>query len=286
MKSFTDKHWNHIPHDLNFLLEKCAECKGKEQLWESQKPEVLEKLKKSAIIESSVSSNRMEGVDIDDTRAEELFKNEKQTSHDRSFEEVLGYKDALNWIHADHSKIPVNIETIKKLHQYCFRGEMSSDAGKFKESTRPIREQLDNGEWIDRFMPAQVKDTVPFLEHIIKKYNEWHGDELHSPLLLISAFILDFLSIHPFRDGNGRTARLLTLLLLYKSSYNVGRYISLERLIEKTKDDKNGYYDTLKKSSGPKWHTADHEIEHWYRYFVSLVRDAYREMEARVELPS
>ncbi|TDJ09221.1 MAG: hypothetical protein E2O68_00655 [Deltaproteobacteria bacterium] len=279
MKSFMEKHWDNIPPDLNVLLKACDGCQSKEKLWENQRPEVLESLRKSAIIESSVSSNRMEGVDIDDQRALKLFD---EKNDERSYEEVLGYKDALNWINVEYATIPITIETIKKLHNLCFKSEMNSDAGQFKKSNKPIREQLGSGEWINRFNPVEVADTEPYLNYIIEKYKEWNNDGVHSQLLLISAFILDFLCIHPFRDGNGRTARLLTLLLLFKSSFNVGRYISLERLIENTKDEKKGYYDALKKSSGDKWHKSEHDIMHWHRYFVALIRDSYREMENRV----
>ncbi|MDD4976909.1 MAG: hypothetical protein PHY93_21330 [Bacteriovorax sp.] len=173
MKSFMEKHWASIPPDLNILLEACARSQGKEELWKAQRPEVLESLKKSAIIESSVSSNRMEGIDIDDQRAKELFEGKGSSPIDRGDEEVLGYKEALNWIHTEHESITINIETIKKLHEYCFQGEMSSDAGQFKESNKPIREQLDSGEWIDRFNP--VEDVESFLKHIIAKYNDWRA---------------------------------------------------------------------------------------------------------------
>ncbi len=278
MSSFLQRFLDNItiPPATSWLLGSCMEARGKQTLWLRTTPEVLKALRDVAVIQSSESSNRIEGVTVDEKRLLPLLSR-KVTPRDRSEEEVFGYKKALDWIHAKHDSIEITPRTIKKLHKISQSG-FSGDAGEWKKRNNEIIEILPNGRRQVRFIPVLPEDTPQAIEDLCLAYKDLKGGGALPDLLGIAAFILDFLCIHPFRDGNGRVSRLLTLLLLYQMGYYVGLYISLERIVENSKDS---YYETLKQSS-QNWASSKHDIIPFCHYFLGLIKAAYRELEDKV----
>lgn len=241
-----------IPTGIVWQLSPLDVFKGKQELYQKQSPQKLKTLKEHALIESSISSNRMEGVNIARSRIETVvFGN--SLLRDRDEEEVRGYQQALRWVHEENSKISLSIETILKLHKLC-KGDVW-DAGKFKEKQVDITEKLPTGEERVRFHPPGPKDTDILLQNLITSWEEMTKERRIHPLILLSAFNLDFLCIHPFRDGNGRVSRILLLLQLYHLGFHIGRYISIEKHIE---INKQRYYDTLEESS-QHWHSSKND---------------------------
>jgi Fic family protein len=266
-----------LPLSIVWLLETLAESKGRQQLYEKQSPQMLKSLREMALIESAESSNRIEGVTVDRNRLRPLIIGNTRP-RDRSEEEIVGYRMALNWIHTDHSKIPVTPETCLRLHALA-QGGTSGDAGQWKTTQNDIIEILPDGRRELRFRPLGP-DLVPkAMEELCVAYRHAINQLQVTPLLATTCFVLDFLCIHPFRDGNGRISRLLTLLLCYHHGHEVGKYISFERIVEQTKED---YYETLKASSVD-WHEGGHDVIPWFTYLLSVWRRAYREFEERAE---
>lgn len=264
-----------LPLATVWLLETLAEAKGRQQLFEQQSPQLLTTLREMALIESTESSNRIEGVTVDQSRLRPLVLG-KARPRDRSEEEIVGYRLALNWIHTDYRRIPITPETCLRLHALA-QGGTSGDAGQWKTRPNDIIEILPDGRRQVRFQPLPPEQVPEAMAELCQGYS--HGlDQWQIPPILASAcLILDFLCIHPFRDGNGRVSRLLTLLAFYQHGYEVGRYISHERLVEQTKED---YYAVLKESSVG-WHDNRHDILPWFNYLLSSWRLAYREFEER-----
>lgn len=266
------------PQGIVWLIGQCMEAKGKQDLWNQTRPEAMKALREMAIIQSAESSNRIEGVEIEKNRLVPLLTG-KVKPLDRPEEEVLGYKNALAWIHKNFEKIKIEPETILKIHHLCQEGA-SGDAGKFKSKNNEIIEIHHNGERSIRFLPTSAKETPNAVKQLCLKYRQAIQNSEGPDLGIISNFVLDFLCIHPFRDGNGRTSRLLTILLLYQNGYHVGRFISLERIIEEHKED---YYSALHKSS-QKWHDGKHDPFTWMMFFVSTLRQAYNDLADKVQL--
>lgn len=266
-----------IPVSTGWLLGACMEAKGKQDLWLQQKPEILKALRKQAIIQSAESSNRIEGVTVKADRLRPIVLG-RSKPRDRSEEEVAGYRKALNWIFTSKRPIPVVPETILKLHALS-QGGSSGDAGSWKQRDNEIIEILPNGERRVRFKPTSAKKTAKAMEQLCLAYTHILDNERLPVLLTVASFVFDFLCVHPFRDGNGRISRLLTTLLLGHHGFSVCRYISLERLIEESKQD---YYEILGKSSVG-WHEGEHDIVPWWNYFLSTLNRAYREFALQVE---
>lgn len=202
---------------------------------------------------------------------------EKITPRNRSEGEIAGYRDVLATIHASYANIPLYSAVIRQLHRDLYKFT-PVQGGVWKPADNAIEEILPDGSRIVRFQPVSAFLTPAAMEELCKSVNREIGDEETDPLILTGAFVLDFLCIHPFRDGNGRMARLLTLLLLYKFNYEVGRYISLEKLIEETRES---YYDMLQASSRG-WHENKHDLFPWLEYFLGIILAAYREFGERV----
>ncbi len=266
-----------IPLATSWLLGSCMEARGKQDLWMRQKPEVLEALRKQAIIQSVESSNRIEGVTIPADRLRPVVLG-KAKPRDRSEEELAGYKRALDWIFSRKREVTVIPAVFQRLHAFS-QGGFSGDAGKWKRRDNEIVEILPNGERKIRFVPTSAKDTPKAMETLCGRYRETCDEEQIPPLLIIGAFVFDLLCIHPFRDGNGRVSRLTTTLLLQEHGFQVARYISLERLVEESKDE---YYKILADCSRG-WHEGKNEIVPWWSYFLSVLRRAYKEFEEKVE---
>lgn len=266
-----------IPVSTGWLLGSCMEARGKQDLWIRQKPEVLEVLREQAIIQSVESSNRIEGVTIPADRLRPVVLG-KARPRDRSEEELAGYRRALDWIFSRKRRVSIIPDVIKRLHATA-QGGLSGDAGEWKKRSNEIIEILPNGERKVRFVPTSAKATPKTMETLCRNYRDVSDDELVPPLLVVATFVFDLLCIHPFRDGNGRVSRLATTLLLQTHGFQVARYISLERLIEESKDE---YYDVLAGCS-QEWHEGKNEIVPWWNYFLSVLRHAYKEFERQVE---
>jgi Fic family protein len=265
-----------IPIGTGWLLAGCMEARGKQDLWIRQKPEVLEVLREQAIIQSAESSNRIEGVTVAANRLRPLVIG-RVRPRDRSEEELAGYRAALDWIFSRKNRLTITPDLIRRLHALA-QGGSSGDAGEWKKRNNEIIEILPSGESTLRFVPTSAGKTPKAVEMLCRRYRA--VDEERVPtLLIVSTFILDFLCIHPFRDGNGRVSRLATSLLLQSQGFQVARYISLERLIEESKEE---YYRVLKLCSRG-WHEGKNEIVPWWNYFLSTLRSGYKEFERQVE---
>jgi Fic family protein len=266
-----------IPVGTGWLLGACMEARGKQDLWMRQKPEVLEALREQAIIQSVESSNRIEGVTIAADRLRPVVLG-KTKPRDRSEEELAGYRYALDWVFSRKRQVSVIPKIIQRLHAFA-QGGLSGDAGEWKERDNEIIEILPNGERRIRFVPTSAKDTPDIMDALCRNYREACDEQRVPPLLVVATFVFDLLCIHPFRDGNGRVSRLATTLLLQSNGFQVARYVSLERLVEQSKEE---YYGVLAECSQG-WHEGKNEILPWWNYFLSVLRLAYKEFERQVE---
>ena len=266
-----------IPIGTGWLLGACMEARGKQDLWIRQKPEVLAVLREQAIIQSAESSNRIEGVTVEANRLRPLVIG-RAKPRDRSEEELAGYRAALDWIFSRKNPVSVTPDVIRRLHALA-QGGSSGDAGEWKKRDNQVIEILPNGERSIRFVPVSAKETPALVEMLCHRYRVATDEERIPPLLIVATFILDLLCIHPFRDGNGRVSRLVTSLLLQAHGFQVIRYISLERIVEESKED---YYRILKLCSQG-WHEGKNEILPWWNYFLGTLRRAYKEFESQVE---
>lgn len=253
-----------------------GEFKGRQTLYIQQTPQALEALRQVAIVQSTESSNRIEGVVASPTRIQELVA-QKTTPQNRPEQEIAGYRDVLQTIHSGYEHMPFTPGIVRQLHGDLYR-YTSTEGGKWKSTGNEIIEQRPDGSRVVRFRPVEPWATPGAMDELHQRFGEeWRSEETE-PLILIAAYILDFLCVHPFLDGNGRMARLLTLLLLYQAGYGVGRYISLEKIVE---DSKESYYEALGRSSQD-WHEGQHDLEPWTQYLLGTLIAAYREFEARV----
>lgn len=278
MNSFRKEKLENLRYSSNttVLLTRISNLKGQQILFERQSPQILEELKKIAVIQSTEASNSIEGITVSDSRLKQLM-NEKVTPENRSEAEIAGYRDVLETIHISAEGIPVTTNVIKQLHGYLMKYSTTS-GGKWKAVDNYIEEELPSGEKFIRFRPVEAWKTPDAMEELCELYNKKKDLGTVPELVLISCFILDFLSIHPFSDGNGRMARLLTLLLLYHFDYQVGKFISIEKVIEKTKEQ---YYETLYLSSQG-WHEGEHDLVPWIDYFLTVILESYTLFSERV----
>ncbi len=258
------------------VLRSLGEYRGKQALFFKQSPEALKSLQLVAKIESSESSNRLEGIELPHKRIEELIIKDT-TPKNRSEQEIAGYRDALNLIHESGEHMPFTPNVILQLHTILCR-YMANPGGRFKATDNEIIENHPDGTKRIRFTPTKAHLTPDAVDQLTKNYSRDVEEQKQDALILIPLAILDFLCIHPFSDGNGRMSRLLTLMLLYQFNYQVGRYISLERVFEESKES---YYETLEESS-QNWHSDKHDVKPWLNYFWGALLRAYREFEERV----
>jgi Fic family protein len=247
------------------------EARGKQELWTRQKPEMLRTLREQAIVQSTESSNRIEGVTVSPERLRPVVIG-KAKPRDRSEEELAGYRQAVDWIFSRKRSVPMTPNAVRKLHAFA-QGGTTGDAGEWKKRNNEIIEILPTGERptgqrMPRFVPTSAKETPEVMDLLCRNYAEASRDEAVPSLLIVATFIFDFLCIHPFRDGNGRVARLLTTLLLQSHGFQVSRYISLERLVEGSRDE---YYRVLGECSRA-WTEGGNEILPWWNYFLGLIR--------------
>jgi Fic family protein len=283
MKSFEAAYIERLPISQRLLrtVRELGEFKGRQGLFQEQSPQVLETLRHVAVIQSTESSNRIEGIVASPERMHELLAR-RVRPRDRSEQEIVGYRDALSAIHAGFARMPVEPRTVLDIHSRMFR-LLPGEGGHWKKKDNRIVADLPEGVRVVQFVPSPARQTAAAMVALHRMFTEQWEAEAAEPLVLIAAYVLDFLCIHPFRDGNGRMARLLTNLLLYKAGYEVGRYVSLEKVVE---DTKASYYDTLYRSS-QRWHSGKHDLDPWLEYFLGvMLSGAYQEFERRIGLVS
>ena len=269
-----------IPAKMYDLISKIYEYKGKQELYVANFFDVLDKMVEVAKIQSTKSSNAIEGISTNDTRLEKLM-NKKSEPKNRNEEEIYGYREVLDIIHENYESIEFTKNNILTLHNklYSYSGERHK--GKFKTMDNSIVEVNSLGEKKVRFQPVSAFETEKYIDAMIEAYNKALSLKI-PPLLLIPTVIHDFLAIHPFADGNGRMSRLLTLLLFYKNEFFVGKYISLEMIIEETKDI---YYEELQASS-ENWHDGTNNDLPFMKYMLLVIYKAYSECDERFKLIS
>ncbi len=265
------------PEIVSYLAQ-IHEMKGRQNLFVEARKDALAKLLEIAKIQSTEASNRIEGIITTDDRLKKIVMN-KTTPRGRSEREIAGYRDVLNTVHENHDYIPIRPGMILQLHRDLYKFSNTSIGGSFKSSDNGIAEELPDGTKRVRFQPVPAWETPQAVDALCNALREAAADPELDPLLLIPMFILDFLCTHPFNDGNGRMSRLLTLLLLYRSGYFVGKYISIERLIA---DSKGTYYEALQESSAG-WHEGHNDYLPFVRYMLGIVVAACREFAARVD---
>jgi len=264
-----------VPTATSWYMTDLGQALGRQELFTRQSPQKLKVLREHALIESAVSSNRIEGIEIDRSRVGAVLFG-KPPFRDRNEEEVAGYREALAWIHSSWDEIPVDIETILELHALS-RGRVG-DAGHFKERDGDIIEKYPDGRERVRFRTLPAYESPAAIEDLVELWRRCLKERWVHPLVGLAVFNLDFLCIHPFRDGNGRVSRLLLLLQSYHLGFEVGRYISIERLIEQHKD---GYYDALERSSLT-WREGRNDPWPYVNYLLFILKKAYKEFEQRV----
>jgi len=263
--------------DIAASLRVIGEYRGRQDLYIRQTPEVLESLRRVSMVESVESSNRLEGITASPRRLKALLLKSVRP-RDRSEQEIAGYQDALNLIHESGEDMPFSVGIVRQLHSTIYR-YLPQDGGKWKAVDNTIVERGSRGETTRvRFEAVPAVATPGAMDALVSLYSEAIEEHPMEPLVVVPLAVLDFLCIHPFTDGNGRVARLLTLLLLYHHGIEVGRYISLERIFEESRE---AYYDTLERSSLG-WHEAAHDAMPWIGYFWGVLIRAYREFERRV----
>ena len=281
MRKFSYSYLNNFAWDNEMigLVSQIHEYKGRQDLYSKQQPLVLDKLVEIAKIQSIESSNKIEGIITTDVRIRDLVE-DKTTPKTRDEEEITGYRDVLNTIHESYEFIPVKGSYILQLHKELYKYSEKTFGGRFKNTQNYIAEVQHDGSERIRFTPLAPYETPGAIDLICDSYSRMIDECLIDPLILIPIFISDFLCIHPFNDGNGRMSRLLTALLLYKSGYVVGKYVSIEKKIEKTK---RKYYEALETVDAG-WHEGENDPTPFIKYFLGIVLSCYRDLEERLVL--
>ncbi len=275
-ETLSEKLWD---SELVSCLAKIHEYKGRQNLFLVQRPTELDRLLEIARVQSTESSNKIEGIVTTDARIKQLLS-DKTTPRNRDESEIMGYRDVLKTIHENYEFIPLRPSYILQLHRDLLRRAGSSYAGRYKNVQNYINEREIDGTTRTRFAPLAPHETERAVEAICASYNATAARETVDPLILIPAFICDFLCIHPFNDGNGRMSRLLTLLLLYQNGYAVGKYISVERRIEMTKD---AYYDALE-AADREWHEGKNDPAPFIKYLLKIILACYIDLDERIAL--
>lgn len=275
-RTLADRTWD---NEIVSYIAQIHEHKGRQELFLRQKPVELTRLIKIAKVQSTESSNRIEGIVTTNPRLKQLLA-DKTTPRNRDEEEILGYRNVLNLIHESYDAIPIRPSYILQLHCDLLKFTNFSYGGSFKTSPNEIDMTLASGERITLFRPLEPHETPDAVQNLCDCFQKEIALEEIDPLILIPCFILDFLCIHPFNDGNGRMSRLLTLLLLYRSGYMVGQYISIEKAIADTKDR---YYHVLSQADQG-WHTGENDPKPFIKYMLGIILGCYREFEERLTM--
>lgn len=276
--NFSKEYPTLLTPEIVSLVGKIHEYKGEQALFIEAKADTLTKLVEIAKIQSTEASNKIEGIYTSDERLKKLVQ-DKTTPHTRNEQEIAGYRDVLATIHDSFDYIPPKSSLILQLHRDLYKFSGASYGGNYKTVDNVIAETDTQGNKSVRFQPLPAWEIPEAMDDLCRAYEEAVGQGEMDPLLLIPMFVLDFLCIHPFNDGNGRMSRLLTLLLLYRAGYIVGKYISIEKLIEESKET---YYEALQQSS-QKWHEEANDYAPFVRYTLGVVAAAYRDFSTRVQ---
>lgn len=275
-----NKKWQQLlTPEIVTMLSQIHEFKGEQNLFIEAQSDTLTQLVEIAKIQSTEASNKIEGIFTSDERLKKLVTN-KTTPRSRNEQEIAGYRDVLSTIHDSYEFIPVRPSIILQLHRDLHKFSGKSIGGAYKSADNVIAEEDNEGNRFVRFQPIPAWETPDSIEALSDAFDDAIARNEADPLLIIPMFILDFLCIHPFNDGNGRMSRLLTLLLLYRAGYIVGKYISIEKVIETTKDT---YYEALQ-SSSQGWHEEENDYAHFVRYMLGVILSAYRDFSSRVRV--
>ena len=276
--SFRDleRHFGALPPDTVAALTSIAEARGRADLYRQQNPAGLETLRQVALIQSTEASNAIENIHAPLARIEALVA-EKTTPRTRSEQEIAGYRDVLATIHANGVDIPFEPRYVQQLHGYLHKYVGDRGAGQWKKLDNEVEERLPDGARVVRFKPVSAALTPQAMDDLHREFRRALDTGPYSPLLLCAAYVLDFTVIHPFRDGNGRMSRLITLWLLYIVGLDVGRYISIEKLIDSSRET---YYEALGHSTRG-WHESEHDLAPWTSYFLGILLAACKELEGR-----
>lgn len=266
-------------NEIISYISKIHEYKGKQELYLRQKPVELERLIEIAKIQSTEASNRIEGIITTNARLKQLVA-DKTTPKNRAEEEILGYRNVLNLVHENYEALPIRPNYILQLHKELLRFTNFTYGGQFKTTPNEIDMITETGEKIVLFRPLEPFETPDAIEQLCDNYQQELDRGLVDELILIPSFLLDFLCIHPFNDGNGRMSRLLTLLLLNRCGYLVGQYISIEKAIADTKE---AYYDSLQRADQG-WHEEQNDPKPFIKYMLGVILACYRDFESRVML--
>ena len=273
---YKDYKWD---SEILGLVSGIHEYRGRQELYLTQKPAVLDKLVEVAKVQSTESSNAIEGIFTSNTRLNQLMQS-KTTPKNRDEEEIAGYRFVLDMIHESYEFIPISSNYILQLHQNLYRFTNRSIGGHFKNSDNHIVARDENDIEHVIFEPLSPLETPIAIDRICEEFNRVSATEEVDTLLLIPIFIHDFLCVHPFNDGNGRMSRLLTTLLLYRAGYVVGKYVSLEKKIAELKDL---YYDSLNMSQNG-WHEGEDDPTPFIKYILKTIIAAYKDFEERIEI--
>lgn len=276
---YNNKWQQLLTPEIVTMLSQIHEFKGEQNLFIEAQSDTLTQLVEIAKIQSTEASNKIEGIFTSDERLKKLVTN-KTTPRSRNEQEIAGYRDVLSTIHDNYEFIPVRPSIILQLHRDLYKFSGKSIGGAYKNADNVIAEEDNEGNRFVRFQPIPAWETPDSIEALCDAFDDAIARNEADPLLIIPMFILDFLCIHPFNDGNGRMSRLLTLLLLYRAGYIVGKYISIEKVIETTKDT---YYETLQ-SSSQGWHEEENDYAHFVRYMLGVILSAYRDFSSRVRV--
>jgi Fic family protein len=271
-----DRHFGALEPVTVTALTTIAEARGRAELYRQQNPSGLETLRRVALIQSTEASNAIEDIRAPLPRIEALVA-ETTKPENRSEQEIAGYRDVLATIHANGADIPFQPKYVEQLHRDLYKYVGARDAGHWKGLDNEVEERRPDGTRIVRFTPVSADLTPQAMSDLHAGFQHALDGRVYEPLLLCAAYILDFTVIHPFRDGNGRMSRLITLWLLYIVGNDVGRYISLEKLIETSKET---YYEALAQSTAG-WHDREHDLRPWTDYFLGIMIAAYGEFESR-----
>lgn len=275
-----NKKWQQLlTPEIVPMLSQIHEFKGEQNLFIEAQSDALTQLVEIAKIQSTEASNKIEGIFTSDERLKKLVTN-KTTPRSRNEQEIAGYRDVLSTIHDSYEFIPVRPSIILQLHRDLYKFSGKSIGGAYKNADNVIAEEDNEGNRFVRFQPIPAWETPDSIEALCDAFDDAIARNEADPLLIIPMFILDFLCIHPFNDGNGRMSRLLMLLLLYRAGYIVGKYISIEKVIETTKDT---YYEALQ-SSSQGWHEEENDYAHFVRYMLGVILSAYRDFYSRVRV--
>lgn len=281
IKQFDYQTLNHLNYssDLVNKMNQIYNLRGKTDSYETDYRDTLDRLVEVAKVQSTSSSNRIEGIYTTDERMNKIMQDKTQPRN-RDEKEISGYRDVLKLIHEQYDYIPISVNSILEMHKRLFAYTGSTWGGNFKDSNNKIVTEYGNGKQEVRFNPPAAYLTPELVRNLCDSYNRAIKEGVFSPLLLSGAFIFDFVSIHPFNDGNGRMSRLLMLLTMYKAGFDVGKYISIEKSIEETK---SSYYQALKDSS-EQWMNNKNDYLPFLEYFLGIILKDYREFNERLSM--